>query len=255
MRHAPAALLVTLLSVMAAGAPEPPQIRGVVLDPAGRPLAGATVTLRAPGNCCIVAPGEGNRTAVTDAQGRFALEAPETPMVLRATHADGAPVSETAADGAILRLGAPRHLDAFVPVDAELYVTHGLERLATARGAGEVRLGPLPDGEPVTLHVVSPRHRPYQQRIVMGEAGGNPQVVLDEGLALRGTVSPPRAGVVLRASQGEARESVAESDAAGAFALTGLRKGEVMVVVLDGEAEPQVLLSEAGGRLAVELGR
>jgi hypothetical protein len=68
-------------------------------------------------------------------------------------------------------------------------------------------------------------------------------------------VHPPRAGVILRASQGEARESVAESDETGAFVLTGLREGEVCVVALDGEAEPRVVRAEAGAYVDVELDR
>ncbi|MCK6460864.1 MAG: hypothetical protein L6Q95_13360, partial [Planctomycetes bacterium] len=142
-----------------------------------------------------------------------------------------------------------------VPSEALVFVTRGLERLAAVEAKGEFRLGPLPEGEELVLHVASPRHRPYQRRVVMGEGSGSPPIELDLGLALRGRVNPPRAGVVLRASQGEARESVAESDDTGAFTLTGLREGEVCVVVLDGEEDPQVLRAEAGGHLDVELPR
>jgi Carboxypeptidase regulatory-like domain len=247
------AVVLAALALAAVGAPEPPRIRGVVLDPLGRPLAGATVTLEGP--CCIVVPGETRRTAVTDERGAFDLEAPESPMRLRATHAGNARALADARDGAVLRLPAPRYLEGTVPAKALVFVTRGLERLAVAEANGDFRLGPLPEGEELMLHVASPRHRPYQQRVVMGEGSGNPRIELDTGLALNGRVSPPRAGVILRASQGEARESVAESDETGAFTLTGLRAGEVCVVVLDGEEEPQVLRAEAGGHLDVELPR
>ncbi len=250
------ALVVASLALVAVGAPEPPRIRGVVLDPLGRPLQGATVTLETPRSCCVLEPGQSFRSAVTDEEGRFMLDAPAFgPMQLRATHPAGAPSTTVAADGAILRLGTPRRVEGFVPVEAEVYVTRGLERLATARARGAFRLERLPEGEELTLHVVSPRHRPYQRRLVVGEAMGKPGIDLDEGLALRGSVRPPRAGVVLRASQGEARESLAETDRTGAFVLTGLRSGAVCVVVLDGEDEPQVLFTEAGGHLDVELFR
>lgn len=247
-------LVFAALALRAAGAPEPPRIRGVVLDPLGRPLAGATVTLEGARSCCVVEPGQRFASAVTDEGGRFALDAPDAPMDLRAAHPSGAAATEPARDGTVLRLRPARHLEGSVPADALVYVTRGLERLAAA-GGGDFRLGPLPDGEEVTLHVVSPRHRPYQRRVVVGEGGGNPRIDLDEGLALRGAVRPARAGVVLRASQGEARESVAVSDAWGAFVLTGLREGEVCVVVLDGEEDPRVLSAEAGGHLDVELAR
>lgn len=249
------ALALAALALVAAGAPEPPRIRGVVLDPLGRPLPGATVTLESPRSCCILVPGQAFPRVVTDEGGRFTLDAPDVPMQLRAAHPDGARTTMPAADGAILRLGASRHVEGFVPVEAEVYVTRGLERLAATRGQGAFRLGPLPEGEEMTLHAVSPRHRPYQRRLLVAGDEADQRIDLDEGLALRGTVRPPRAGVVLRASQGEARESVAESDAHGAFALTGLRDGHVCVVVLDGEEEPQVLFAQAGAHLDVELER
>ncbi len=169
------------------------------------------------------------------------------------THPGHAGATEVARDGAVVRLKAAREILASVPVDADVYVTRGVRRLASGRAPGAVRLGPLPDGE-VTLHVASPRHRPYQRTLLAG-AAGTLRVDLDLGLALRGRVHPPRAGVVLRASQGEARESVAESDETGAFVLTGLREGEVCVVVLDDEVEPLVARAEASGFLDVELDR
>lgn len=247
------AVVFAALALTAAGAPEPPRIRGVVLDPLGRPLAGATVSLEGP--CCIVGPGDTRRVAMTDERGAFDLEAPETPMRLRATHPGGARALSDARDGAVVRLPVPRYLEGTVPSEALVFVTRGLERLASVETKGDFRLGPLPEGEELVLHVASPRHRPYQRRVVMGEGSGNPPIELDLGLALEGRVSPPRAGVVLRASQGEARESIAESDETGAFTLTGLRAGEVCVVVLDGEEDPQVLRAEAGGHLDVELPR
>jgi len=245
------ALVFAALALTAVGAPGPPRIRGLVLDSLGRPLAGATVMLVSP--CCILRPGQVFRTAVTDREGRFDLEAPEAPMRLRATHASGARVMAPAADGAVLRLGRPLYLDGSVPSAALVFVARGLERLASVETEGDFRLGPLPEGEDLTLHVVSPRHRPYQRRFVMGDT--LPPIELDEGLALRGAVHPPSAGIVLRASQGEARESIAESDETGSFVLTGLRAGEVCVVVLDGKGDPRVLSAEAGGYLDVELAR
>jgi hypothetical protein len=71
-------------------------------------------------------------------------------------------------------------------------------------------------------------------------------IELEDGLSLRGRVVPARAGVILRASQGEARESKATTGADGSFMLTGLRQGEVCVVVLGG-GEPRVLRAVAGG--------
>jgi hypothetical protein len=245
--------LVLLLAGALPGAPEPPAIRGVVLDARGRPLAGATVTLESPCAGCVLVQGHSFRSVLTDAEGRFTLEAPPDPMEVRVTHEDHAPAIGAARDGQVVRLGAPREIRGSVPVDADVYVTRGLRRLASARGPGAFRLGPLPDGE-LTLHVASPRHRPFQLRF-LGEGPGNPEIALDPGLALRGRVHPPRAGVILRASQGEARESVAESDGTGAFVLTGLREGEVCVVALDGDAEPAVVRAEAGGYVDVELPR
>lgn len=247
------ALVVAILALTAVGAPDPPRIRGLVLDPQGHPLPGATVTLVSP--CCVIVPGHRFRTVVTDAEGRFDVEAPEAPMRLRATHGSGVVTTLPAEDGAVLRLGTPLYLEGSVPVEALVYVTRGLERLASSETSGEFRLGPLPEGEELTLHVVSPRYRPYQYRFVMGEGLGNPPIELDLGLALHGAVQPPRAGVVLRASQGEARESIAETDESGSFELTGLRAGPVCVVVLDGDEAPRVLYAEAGGYVDVGLAK
>ncbi|MFI5403836.1 MAG: carboxypeptidase-like regulatory domain-containing protein [Planctomycetota bacterium] len=246
-------LCLLLAGAVLTGAPEPPTLRGVVLDESGRPLPGATVTLESPCGGCILVPGHSLRHVVTDAAGSFVIEEPSEPMEVVVTHPGHAPATEVARDGAVVRLKAAREITVSVPVDADVYVTRGLKRLASGRGPGDIRLGPLPDGE-VTLHVASPRHRPYQ-RTLLADGTSSVGVDLDLGLALRGRVHPPRAGVVLRASQGEARESVAESDETGAFLVTGLREGEVCVVVLDGEDEPQVLFSEAPGHLDVEVVR
>jgi hypothetical protein len=246
-------LCLLLAGAVLTGAPEPPMLRGVVLDNAGRPLPGATVTLESPCGGCLLVPGFSFRRVVSDALGSFAIEQPPEPMQVSVTHPDHAGATEVARDGAVVRLKAACEITASVTVDAEVYVTRGLRRLAFGRGSGSIRLGPLPEGE-VTLHVASPRHRPYQ-RTLLADGTSSVGVDLDLGLALRGRVHPPRAGVVLRASQGEARESVAESDETGAFVLTGLRAGPVCVVVLDGEDEPQVLFTEATGHLDVEVAR
>ena len=255
MRRVLLPIVVVLLALQAAGGPEEPPLRGVVLDPEGNPLAGATVTLRGRDGRCVLVPGFSFLATTTDDAGRYTLPRPPRPMDLSVDHPDFARTTAPAREGGVVRLGRPCYLEGRVPSDAEVFVAQGLRQLAATRTAGGFRLGPLPAGESVTLHVLSPRHRPYQRVLTVEDGAAPIDVHLDEGLSLRGRVTPPRAGVVLRASQGEARESSATTDENGEFLLTGLKKGEVSVVCLAEGLDPLVVRANAGGHVDVELRR
>ncbi|MHC4491948.1 MAG: carboxypeptidase-like regulatory domain-containing protein [Planctomycetota bacterium] len=245
-------LLVLVVVPTAIGEPHH-RLRGAVLAPDGTALQAARVTLQSRHGGCLLVPGCSFVAEATDAAGRFALPTPDRPMELYVDHPDFAPAWLPTDHTPVVRLQEPGYVSGAVSAPAEVSVAHGLRRLATATTAadGTFRLGPLPPGETVTLLVRSPRHRPYQQRLVLAEGEMRVAVALDEGLAVTGRVTPPAAGVVLRASQGEMRESVAVTGADGAFRLTGLRRGPVCVVVLADGREPLVLCGNAGEPLHV----
>jgi len=253
-RLAFAAALVAL-ALAAAGGPPDPAVRGVVLDPAGRPLAGARVTLRSPHACCRLVPGFSFQTVTTDEDGRFAFDQPPTGMDVEVTHPALAPAMGIARDGEVVRLARAAWIEGWAPAGADVHVARGLRRIAAAQGGGAFRLGPLTPGERVTLQVFSPRHRPWQ-RVLSPDEGTTPVAVdLDEGLALDGRLLPPRGGVAVRASQGEPRESATRTAEDGTFRLTGLREGPVTLVVLEEGRDPVIVQGAAGGTVEVEVER
>ncbi|MHC4973048.1 MAG: carboxypeptidase-like regulatory domain-containing protein [Planctomycetota bacterium] len=227
------------------------RIRGAVLAPDGAALRGARVTLQGRHGGCLIVPGCTFVGEATDEAGRFDLPTPDRAMDLYVEHPDYAPAWVRADDGAVVRLKEPAFVSGTVSAPAQVRIAHGLRDLAAARSDGTFRLGPLPPGEAVTLLVRSPGHRPYRQRLVLAAGETNVTVVLEEGLAVTGRVTPPLAGVVLRASQGEMRESRAVTGADGSFRITGLRRGPVCVVVLAEGREPLVLCGTAGEPLDV----
>jgi len=244
--------LLCLLVVIPTAIGEPQhRLRGAVLAPDGTALRGARVTLQSRHGGCLVVPGCSFVAQATDAAGRFSLPTPNRPMEFYVEHPDYAPAWVRADQGAVVRLREACYLSGTVSAPAEVRVAHGLRNLASARSDGTFRLGPLPPGETVTLLVRSPGHRPHRQRLVLTAGEMRVGVVLDEGLAVHGRVTPPAKGIVLRASQGEMRESRTVTDANGAFRLTGLRRGPVCVVVLADGREPLVLRGNAGEPLDV----
>lgn len=249
------AVLLCLLVLVPTAIGEPRhRLRGAVLKPDGTALRGARVTLEGRHGGCLLVPGCSFVTRATDDAGGFDLPTPDRPMDLYVEHPDYAPAWVRADQGAVVRLEEPAFVSGTVSAPAEIRIAHGLRELASARADrtdGSFRLGPLPPGEPVTLLVRSPGHRPYRQRLVLAAGETRVAVVLDEGLAVTGRVTPPRSGVVLRASQGETRESVAVTGPDGSFRITGLRRGPVCVVVLAPEREPLVLFGHAGEPLDV----
>ncbi|MHC4549645.1 MAG: carboxypeptidase-like regulatory domain-containing protein [Planctomycetota bacterium] len=247
--------LLLLVAVPAAVGQPDPRLRGVVLDPAGHLLPGARVTLRSPCGSCLFVPGHSFATTATDGAGRFSFPGPPRAMEICVEHPDFAPAWGVAEEGAVVRLKEPCFVTGTLSAPAEVAVVRGRRRLAGVRTAEAFRLGPLPPGETVTLIVRSPRHRPFQRRLVLTEGEQDVVVVLDEGLSLEGRVVPPDAGVVLRASQGEARESRAITREDGSFRLTGLHAGPVCVVVLADGREPQIVRARAAESLEVRLDR
>jgi hypothetical protein len=245
-------ILLCLLVLVPTAIGEPRhRIRGAVLSPDGTALRGARVTLQGRHGGCLIVPGCSFVAEATDAAGRFDLPAPDRAMDLYIEHPDYAPAWVRADEGAVVRLREPAYVSGTVSAPAEVAVAHGLRHLASARSDGTFRLGPLPPGETVTLVVRSPGHRPHRQRLVLAAGETRVAVVLDEGLAVTGRVTPPAAGVVLRASQGEMRESRAVTGADGSFRLTGLKRGPVCVVVLADGREPLVVCGNAGEPLDV----
>jgi len=244
--------LLCLLLLVPTAIGEPQQrLRGAVLAPDGTALRGARVTLQGRHGGCLIVPGRSFVAEATDSAGRFALPTPDRPMDLYVEHPDFAPTWVRADQGAVVRLREPAWVSGTVSAPAQVRIAKGLRNLASARSDGTFRLGPLPPGETVMLLVRSPGHRPYQQRLVLTAGEKRVAVVLDEGLAVHGRVTPPAAGVVLRASQGEMRESRAVTGADGSFRLTGLRRGPVCVVVLAEGRAPLVVCGNAGEPLDV----
>jgi len=244
--------LLCLLVLVPTAVGEPRhRLRGAVLAPDGTALAGARVTLQGRHGGCLIVPGCSFVAEATDTAGRFALPTPDRPMDLYVEHPDFAPAWVRADQGAVVRLQEPAWVSGTVSAPAEVRISKGLRNLASARSDGTFRLGPLPPGETVMLLVRSPGHRPHQQRLVLTAGERRVALVLDEGLAVTGRVTPPAAGVVLRASQGEMRESRAVTGADGSFRLTGLRRGPVCVVVLADGRAPLVLRGNAGEPLNV----
>lgn len=223
-----------LVVPFAVGQPAGKAVRGVVLGPDGIPLRNARVTLCSPLGSCTLVMGHSFQTASTDVQGRFSFDAPPAPMEVVVEHPEYGVAWATAESGATLRLQKPAHLSGTLSAPARVRVSLGLRPLLDEQmQAGAFRLGPLPPGAMLTVTIDSPRHRLFQRRVVL-EAGEVQalDVGLDAGLALEGRVVPAQAGVQVRASQGELRESVATTDAEGRFRLTGLRAGHVCCVVL-----------------------
>ncbi len=247
--------LLPLLLVAALGGSPPQETSGRVLDADGLPLPGARVSRRPAGDACVFSPGAVLPSKMTDASGRFDFGAGAPGEEILVEHPGHAPTWATARAGLDLRLPRPAWLEGKLSAPGRVAAFRGLRVLASVQSDGEFRLGPLPPGTPIELVVESPEARPWGRRIVLDEGESRRlELRLDGGLALEGRVAPPSAGVVVRASQGETRESSATTRADGAFTLKGLRAGPVRVVALAPGRAPAIVDGAAGGSIVVELG-
>ncbi len=263
-----------------------PTLSGTVRDDAGKPVAGASMHLFAQGWSTPppVDP--------TDAGGRFTaagIEPGEYWIVARAgARAPGlAQVVVTERDdaGVDLALGEGGYVtgrtvdDSGRPIAAasvrpEAFGGRGLPQLVsdtlvgTSREDGSFALGPLPAG--AFSFVVSHRGHATQRvsaTVAALQSSDLRDVVLEAGLAIRGEVRDREgaglAGVLVRAEPrggGEGPNAEAESDAAGAFALSGLSAGAYSlsaeaVGYARGRAsataggEPVVIVLDSGGTI------
>ena len=245
-----------VLLLVAVGYPADEVVRGVVLDPDGRPLAGARVTLRTPDGCCLFVEDHSFRRATTDERGRFEFDRPPEAMEVSAEHPDFGPVWGRAEDGAVLRLRRAAYVEGTVSTSARIRALLGMRLLAGVESDGAFRLGPLPPGRTFLLTAASAGHRPYRLKLTLEEGETRRlDILLADGLTLEGRIVPATAGVVLRASQGELRESTATARADGSFTISGLRPGAVRVVVLCGDREPRIVDGVAGETIEVRLDR
>jgi protocatechuate 3,4-dioxygenase beta subunit len=255
--HVPAALPTRQL---AAGADDRLAIKlraggralsGTVSDATGGPVAGARIDAARINS--MADPGDAVATTVTGADGKYRLTVAEGQLLVAASSADYAPQSryvEVGPAGAVADFslvpggvieGVVRDERTREPIagaavlarrdsPAVLLAETGAHRTVSG-GDGRFRLGGL---RPGAWEVSATDHARYSkaQTIVglgVAEQVTDVELLIGTGPVIRGRVvddtGAPAPGVALRAfSRGEGHEGAA--DAAGAFALEGLRPGE-----------------------------
>jgi protocatechuate 3,4-dioxygenase beta subunit len=224
-------------------------LTGLVTDVSGGPVSGARVDAAA---LAGARPGRAIATALTGADGRYALAVREGQHLVAVRSADYAPQSRyvdvgtagASADFALVPGGViegvvlDERTKEPVPRAAVVARRDGRDTmfgeagavLATAGGDGRFRLSGLrPGSYELDAKLVAQRTR-SSTVVGLGVAEQVPDVTLlvGAGLAVRGKVvddgGAPVAGAKVRARGDE--DSVAVSDAAGAFALEGLAPGK-----------------------------
>ncbi len=237
----------------ATGEPAPMHWQGVVLTPAGEPLPDAVVSLRTPNASCLVTEGLSFIADVTDEEGRFALEGPAGEMEIYVEHPDFAPAWRPGIEAQMVTLRPAAWIEMQVPDGATATVSLGMRVFASA-GAGPARLGPLPPERPLLVSVESSQAQTQQATFTLTEGETHVHSVsLASGWSVRGRVVPARAGVMLFASQGDARQSKATSAADGSFELSGLEPGRTRIVAVLPEGGVAIKDCDAGATIDMEV--
>ncbi len=240
-------------------APSNSQVRGRVIDPDGRPMGGVEVALAEVADPCAWPPPIPRRVRTSE-DGAFAFDPPARAARLEASHPGFGPASAEAVDGAELRLAHPSYIDGWVSAPgASVRLVSGIRELCavTPDEHGAFRVGPVPAYLPVTLAVSAPGYLPWSERQpVVGEGESLYRVVkLERGLAVCGTVEPATTGISVRATQGDGRDLVVQTDAEGRFEIGGLTPGAVRLIAWGEGYDVTIGAAQAGGRAGLALKR
>ncbi len=254
MRIIGASTLVVLVAIAMA----PRQgVPGIVVDPAGAPVAGAVVEAYAEASsrgCC-----GGPRLlarATSGSDGCFHL--PDVRDAVRFMARDGVRAMACGNHASVLRLGASQFVDVTVVDRSGVAVANAwLNVTLTARGLpvapvemaarGIDRLGPFAAEYEVLVEARGPGLRP--SRVIAQD--GRADLILDAGLAMQGRVvdesGAPVGSAIVDAVQGDGFAFKATSAADGSFAIDGLSPRRVRYIVRRDCYEPSTTDEEQVG--------